>query len=187
MSRSEYRQRQRSTDTLNAVNAPGVSMITGRDEDISSLGFSLGSVQSAPALIGLGLAEGDVGGGQEMGPMAHGDRSSRAGTGGLEKSRGGSLSAFDNVNPLEGGVRVPVRTRVVPSRGSRAGDLGWRDRQEGDGKRGSTRSSGALSPLSISINRDGDKSLVLPGPESTDDEEGEDDPHIMLVKVGQQA
>ncbi len=61
MSRSEYRQRQRQQGMSDAHTLDG-------GEDASTLGFSLGSVQSAPALGGLGLGlDGSGGGGVEEG------------------------------------------------------------------------------------------------------------------------
>lgn len=114
MSRSEYRERQRKTD-LSASQACGV----GDGEDSSSaFGFSFGSIQSAPALgrQGLGPTEiegGDGGGGRGRGGAKRGGNGSGArgvtgsGTGsGTGSDRGQSFTAFDNINPFEGGVKI---------------------------------------------------------------------------------
>lgn len=134
MSRSEYRERQRKTD-LSASRACGM----GDGEDSSSaFGFSFGSIQSAPALgrQGLGLTEIGGGGGEGGGGGGGGGAGARRGgnssggrgiTGsGTGSDRSQNFTAFDNINPFEGGVKIETPT---------TGGGGW-----GEG--------GVLSPLS---------------------------------------
>lgn len=158
MSRSEYQERQRKQD-LSDTNTLDCG------EDASTLGFSLGSVQSAPALGGLGLSlTGNGGGGGGCGGAgsgAGGVGGRRAVSGGAG-SRGTSITAFENVNPFEGGIRVATST--PPKIGGTAG--------------------GDLSPLSTSVGgQNGRKFFSAAGPETSSVGE-EDDPHLALVKVG---
>lgn len=100
MSISEYRQqRQRGTEycaTMNNLAGKG-------DGETSSLGFSLGTVQSAPALGGFrhGMKEGEGFRGKLAGRL-------RADTAGHDPfSRGDSFIAFEDVDPRLGGVAAP--------------------------------------------------------------------------------
>lgn len=160
MSWSEYLQRQRKTDAISSFNALG-----GNKDDTSTLGFSLGSVRSAPAPLGRGSG----GGGGEI------KSNPRAGTAGPDagSKRVGSFTAFDTVNPLEGGIRVepaafPPRLQVRKSR-------------FGGGRRVGSGGEGALSPLSISVA--GQEEWTAAGPESNGDDEEASDPHLSLIKV----
>lgn len=157
MSRSEYQERQRKQDLSDANTLDG-------GEDTSTLGFSLGSVQSAPALGGLGLAVGQRGSGGAggAGSGAEGGGGRRAVSGGGGGSRGTSITAFENVNPFAGGIRVATSTPQTFG-GATGGDL---------------------SPLSASVGgQSGGKLFSGAGPETTSVGE-EDDPHLALVKVG---
>lgn len=156
MSRSDYQQRQRQQDLCDANTLDGGG-------DASTIGFSLGSVQSAPALGGLGLGLDGGGGGNE------GGRQPRSGSGG---GRGTSITAFEDVNPFAGGVRV---TTSAPD---------WRGGEE-RGAVGSATGAGDLSPLSASIGGQsgGGRFFSGAGPESSSVGEDSDDPHLALVKV----
>lgn len=188
MNRSEYQQRQRKDCA--AAHALGGDSCD--DEDVSSLGLSLGSVQSAPALggLGLGLHSGGSGGGggRGRGRRRGHKRTPRADTAGAVVSdRGNSFTAFDNVNPLEGGIRVstsPLSLREAELDHNRleGGGRGLRRGGGGGGGAGRGRRGGALSPLSTSVR--GDSSV---GPESVgglEENADEDaDPHLSLLKV----
>lgn len=154
MSRAEYRERQRKQDLSDAN-----TLDCG--EDTSTLGFSLGSVQSAPALGGLGLDQAGSGGagGARSDAERGGGRRAVSGGGG---SRGSSITAFENVNPFEGGTRVATSTPQT------SGGMG----------------GGDLSPLSASVGeQSGGRCFPGAGPETSSVGE-EDDPHLALVKVG---
>lgn len=155
MSRREYQERQRKQDLSDAN-----TLDCG--EDASTLGFSLGSVQSAPALGGLGLGQRGTGGADRAGPGAEGGGGRRAVSGGGGGgSRGTSITAFENVNPFAGGVRVATST---PPR--------FRETAGGD-----------LSPLSTSVGgQSSGKGFLGAGPETSSVGE-DDDPHLALVKV----
>lgn len=158
MSRTEYRERQRKQDLSDAN-----TLDCG--EDASTLGFSLGSVQSAPALGGLGLGQASSGdaGGVSSGAGRGGGRRAVSGGGGGGGSRGTSITAFENVNPFDGGVRVATST---PQRSGGAG-------------------GGDLSPLTASVEEQSGGNFFPPstGPE-TSFGGGDEDPHLALVKVG---
>ena len=150
MSRSEYKQRQRQQDISDAHTLDG-------GEDTSTLGFSLGSVKSAPALGGLGLGLNGSGGsgGVRGGRRAVSGDGSGGGAGGGGGGRGTSITAFENVNPFAGAIRV---AKAMPTRF--AGE------------------TGGLSPLSASV-----ESFSGAGPESWSAGEDPEDPHLALVKV----
>eukprot|EP00903_Cladosiphon_okamuranus_P014952 g13840.t1 len=153
MSRSEYQERQRAQD-LSDTNTLDCG------EDASTLGFSLGSVKSAPALGGLGLGQRGVGGVGVAGSGAESWGGRRAvsggGGGGGGGSRGTSISAFETVNPFAGGVRVATST--------------------------AQNSGGDLSPLSASVEgQNGSKFFSGAGPE-TSSVGDDDDPHLALLK-----
>lgn len=187
MSRSEYKERQRTINDMNSAHSLG----NFTDEDVSTVGLSLGSIQSAPAITGLGLGqnadsrggERRRGGGDSRGGYDSQRRSARAGTAEPRgSSRGHSLTAFDDVNPLEGGVRVR-RTGGAPGKGGEGRGAGF-------GVSGASGASGgALSPLSVSIagGEDGWEAASAAGPESAEkggyEEEDVTDPHLLLVKV----
>ncbi|CBN74549.1 hypothetical protein Esi_0030_0041 [Ectocarpus siliculosus] len=161
MSRSEYRERQRRQDLT------GSSMLDG-GEDASSLGFSLGSVQSAPALRGLGLGlngNAAAGGGRDGG----GRRavSGGRGSGGRGVGRGTSITAFEDVNPFAGGIRVDTS----PPAGG-----------DGRGAAGASGTRGDLSPLTASVGGQSGSFFPGAGPESSSVGETSDDPHLALVK-----
>eukprot|EP00752_Nemacystus_decipiens_P002394 g2259.t1 len=155
MSRSEYRERQRKQD-LSDVST------LDHGEDASTLGFSLGSVQSAPALRGLGLGQSGSGGVVGAGSSAGGGGGRRAlSGGGGGGSRGTSITAFENVNPFEGGVRVASPTPQ---------------------KSGET-AGGDLSPLSASVGgQSGGRFFPVAGPETWSSVGEDDDPHLALTK-----
>ncbi|CAM9474718.1 unnamed protein product, partial [Hapterophycus canaliculatus] len=155
MSRSEYQQRQRQQDLCDA------NTLDGRG-DSSTIGFSLGSVQSAPALGGLGLGlDGSAGSGEE------GGRQSLSGGGG---GRGTSITAFEDVNPFAGAVRV---TTSAPTCGGGGGEKGAAGSAMG----------GDLSPLSASIGGQSGMFFSGAGPECSSLGEDSDDPHLALVKA----
>lgn len=158
MSRSEYQERQRKQDLPDANTFDC-------GEDASTLGFSLGSVQSAPALRGLGLGQrgsGGVGVASSGAEGGGGRRTVSGGGGGGGGSRGTSITAFEDVNPFAGGVRVATST-PQNSGGAAGGDL---------------------SPLSASVEgQSGGKFFSGAGPE-TSSVGDDDDPHLALVKVG---
>lgn len=169
MSKADYQQRQRKTDSISSLNALGRN--SKNDEvDSSTLGFSLGSVQSAPALIGQGLGvdrnqNSGVGNG-----VGRGSRNARAATAGIGSSgtRGHSFTAFDNIDPLDGGVRVPRASPLsIPH-------------DEGVGV------PAALSPLSMSVSEGGAPAWGGSGaarPEYAGGDKDDNDPHLRLVKV----
>lgn len=145
----------------------------GQDDQESSVGFSLGSVQSAPAL-----------GGQRQGlGLPSGSSGPRAGTAGPDSSvRGQSMTAFENINPFEGGVRVATPSPMtLASFSHRDGFL--RDTSV------ATASGGEVSPLSMSVDMSVGR-FAGAGPESQSGGEGEreeeegEDPHLSLLKVG---
>lgn len=164
MSRSEYRERQRQQDLSDTHTLDG-------GEDASTLGFSLGSVQSAPALGGLGAGlNGNSGGGGGGGLGGGGGRKAFSG-GGDGGGRGTSITAFENVNPFAGGVRVATSTPK---------------RVTGEGRTvAATATGGDLSPLSASVGgQSGGMFGFGAGPESSSVGEESDDLHLALVKVG---
>lgn len=159
MSRSEYRQRQRQQGMSDAHTLDG-------GEDASTLGFSLGSVQSAPALGGLGLG---LSGSRDGGSGGRGGRRAVSGDGNgggggwgaSGGSRGTSITAFENVNPFAGAVRV-----------------------DNSSQKGCVGEGGGLSPLSASVGGEGgDRGFSGAGPESSSVGEDPEDPHLALVKV----
>ncbi|CAM9196559.1 unnamed protein product [Ectocarpus sp. 12 AP-2014] len=160
MSRSEYRERQRRQDLS------GSSMLD-RGEDASSLGFSLGSVQSAPALrgLGLGLNSNAAGGGREGGGRRAVSGGRGGGGGGV--GRGTSITAFEDVNPFTGGMRVDTS---LPAGG------------DGRGAAGAAATGGDLSPLTASVGGQSGRFFPGAGPESSSVGETSDDPHLALVK-----
>ncbi|CAM9372894.1 unnamed protein product [Ectocarpus fasciculatus] len=158
MSRSEYRERQRRQDLS------GTSMLDG-GEDASSLGFSLGSVKSAPALRGLGLGLNGNGGGGD-GTAGGGRRAVSGGRGsGGVGGRGTSITAFEDVNPFAGGIRVDISPPAA-----------------GDGRAVAAATGGDLSPLTASVGGQSGRFFPGAGPESSSVGETPDDPHLALVK-----
>lgn len=164
MSKSEYQQRQRTAE-ISAAHSVG----SGYDDDLSTLGFSLGSVQSAPALGELGLGLDDERSGAPR-TLRRVNASSRAGTVGCGAGHGSSFASFNNINPFEGGVRMTSSASA--------------SRRAGDGDSGSHR-TGSLSPLSSTVSQG---AFIAAGPESTGGEEEEEaDPHLSLMKVSPNA
>lgn len=181
MSRSEYRERQRVTDGCSSTRGSARFGEGSGDEESSTLGFSLGSVRSAPAFMGPGLGgDGDLDGRRGR-ACGWGGQGPRGGTAGRDASRCRSLAPFDNINPLEGGVRVR-RGDAGPAH-CRSAASGRGPGRDGGGERstaGSSGASGALSPLSVPLGQDESPTA---GPESFDVEEGDVDPHLSLLKV----
>lgn len=186
MSRNEFQQRQRSTASMSANDISGGN--GGNLDDMSSsLGFSLGSVQSAPTMGGFALGlngESKTRGGRRGQKLKYprgGTGGSAPGGGGVGagsgSGRGDSFSAFNNLNPLSGGVRVPS---AIPSSHSRRGF--------GAGSSSMSRGGdeGGFSPLSLSIDSDSAFPSRSHGPESSLgwEEEESTDPHALLMKVG---
>lgn len=174
MSWGEYRQRQRKTDSMSSLNAFGGNNNTD-ETDVSTLGFSLGSIQSAPAQIAQRetLSQNSAGGGSGCGGHNRG-QNSRAGTAGIGSgSRGHSFTAFDNIDPLDGGVRV-ARATSSPPRNMQSARFGK-----------GYRAPGPLSPLSMSVGDDGAGAGGggAAGPEWIGDDDDSRDPHLQLLQV----
>ena len=170
MSRGEYRQRKRTHD----FGAAAHSMGGEGDTEKSYLGFSVGTVQSAPELVGgldnkLGGDRG-AGGGSATRDSRTRNRG-RAGTvGSNQVHRGDSFSTFDDVNPLKGATKMPSSSTSSPRR-----------ELIGDERDGYGDVRGDLSPFSTPVYEE-DESFGE-GPESVSDreEEKEDEQHFYLI------
>lgn len=178
MSRNEYRERQRDNDGLTSAHSLSRLGGEGKDNDTSMFGFSLGSIQSAPALAGLGLAVGDDGAERCGAATADRDWSPRVETAGLSSTRCQNIATFDNINPFDGGIKAK-RSKKHPSdvRGGMLNrETGSGVGQEKEFVRAIT--SGPLSPSSVLASQ---VTWTEAGPESNEGEE--EHSQLLLIKV----